>query len=798
MSFLDREDVDGIRLSWNHVPKSKLQHQRNVVPLTALYTPYNNKSEIPVYPESALLTCRQCKAFAHPFVNVTQQGNGAWECRFCLFQNGLPVSQDGLQYPALQANNTTIEYVTNRRAQLGPIFLYVVDTCFEGEDIEEAYAALCESITYSVALLPSDAMVGFISFGRNVLLHDYLAPHHSIVFNGNKLYKLEEIQTYLGLNNTSNNNNGGLGVIGSKYLNRVDLVEYQIGTIVDLLVNNTFPHVESDRPMRATGCAMKIATLTLQALLGRGIAAGGHVLCFAGGAVTYGPGKIVDVPKKEPLRSHHDIEKAKAAQLPNLSGGVAKVNPLLWTEAKKFYNDIATTLTSIGISMNLFIGSYDQAGLHEMSVVCSRTGGSVVLCDSFSTTLFKQSLIKFFERNETSQENDAPSENDDDSFLQMAFGATLECRTSNDLQIQGLIGHASALPVRDDKFAKACLSPIVIGEGNTNAWKLCSVNPQSTYAIYLDKLDTSAPGYTFIQFTFHYQHPNGEYRIRVTTVPITVIHDTDSQALLNGFDSEAALVAIARAQIEKLHAPGKSIWTLTFDSSDINKHLDKILIDYCTQFANYRKGDLSSFSIFGQYFDLAGKIYHLRRSPFIRVFNSSPDETSFYHHVLMHEDTYNSTIMIKPTLLSYDIDTFGTPDEEGNEFVDPVAVELDSSSLGDKKILLLDSFFQILIYHGKTVAAWRKENYQNMPEYSLFKRFLQAPKMEALIILADRFPLPRFIDCDAGGSQARFLIARLNSSTKYSSNPDFNGSNILTDDASLAEFMDQLKRRIVG
>lgn len=798
MDFESREDIDGVRITWNNVPKSKLQHQRNVVPLSALYTPLNNKSPIPTYPESVALSCRQCKAYANPFVNVVQQGGLRYQCLFCSFMNTLPQMKDDSWHPALDPQNTTIEYITPRHAQRGPIFMYVVDTCFEGDDVKEAYAGLRDSISDLVALLPSDSLVCFISFGAHVQLHDFLAPHRSIVFNGNKSYLLEEMQQYLHLNGTSNTSNKGLNPLTQRFLNRVDLVEYQLNTIVDLLINNVFPHPDSHRPKRATGCAMRIATLTVQALLGRDVAAGGHIFCFIGGAVTYGPGKVVDVHKKEPIRSHHDIEKSRVAQLPNISSGVAKVNPLLWTEAKVFYSEVASILSSIGISMNLFIGSYDQAGLHEMSVVCGRTGGSVLMCDSFNTTLFKQSFIKFFARKQPADDDPNADEEEEDGSLLMAFNSTLECRTNKDIRIQGLIGHASSIPLQESSVANSMVSPTVIGEGNTNAWKLCSVNLQSTYAIYFDKLDSDGNNATYVQFTFYYQHPNGEYRLRVSTLRLGVIGDQDPQNLLVGFDAQAALAAIARSQIDKLYAPGQSFWTLAFDSKDLNKHLDKMLVDYCSNFAQYTKGDPLSFTIFDQYFELAALIFHLRRSPFIRVFNSSPDETSFYHHVLMHEDVVNIGTMVKPLLLSYDINVFGQLDANGELMTDPISVDLDSSSLGSEKILLLDTFFQILIYHGLTVAAWRKLNYQDQEEYSLFRDFLQAPKIEALYILADRFPLPRFIDCDEGGSQARFLIARLNSSSRYTSNSSFLRPNdILTDDANLAQFMERLTLNIV-
>ena len=54
--------------------------------------------------------------------------------------------------------------------------------------------------------------------------------------------------------------------------------------------------------------------------------------------------------------------------------------------------------------------------------------------------------------------------------------------------------------------------------------------------------------------------------------------------------------------------------------------------------------------------------------------------------------------------------------------------------------MLLDTFFQILIYHGAQVAEWRKAGYHEQEEYQYFKEFLEAPKREAMMLLMDRFP----------------------------------------------------------
>ena len=81
--------------------------------------------------------------------------------------------------------------------------------------------------------------------------------------------------------------------------------------------------------------------------------------------------------------------------------------------------------------------------------------------------------------------------------------------------------------------------------------------------------------------------------------------------------------------------------------------------------------------------------------------------------------------MIQPTLMSY---SFDGP---------PQPVLLDSISIKPDVILLLDTFFHILIWHGETVAQWRKAKYHEQAEYANFKMLLEAPKADAQVCLLE-------------------------------------------------------------
>jgi protein transport protein SEC23 len=176
-------------------------------------------------------------------------------------------------------------------------------------------------------------------------------------------------------------------------------------------------------------------------------------------------------------------------------------------------------------------------------------------------------------------------------------------------------------------------------------------------------------------------------------------------------------------------------------------------------------------------------MFHLRRSQFLQLFNSSPDEAAYYRYILTRETTTNSLVMIQPTLLSY---SFNGP---------PQPALLDAESVRSDTILLLDTFFQVVVFHGETIAAWREQGYHEQEEHAAFRALLEAPQADAQVIMDSRFPVPRYIVCDQHKSEARFVMAKLNPSVTHNSNLDGGGgAQVNTDDVSLRVFMEHLMK----
>lgn len=68
-----------------------------------------------------------------------------------------------------------------------------------------------------------------------------------------------------------------------------------------------------------------------------------------------------------------------------------------------------------------------------------------------------------------------------------------------------------------------------------------------------------------------------------------------------------------------------------------------------------------------------------------------------------------------------------------------------------------------------------------MPEYENFRQLLQAPVDDAQEILQTRFPMPRYIDTEQGGSQARFLLSKVNPSQTHNNMYSYGGVRIKND-----------------
>lgn len=109
----------------------------------------------------------------------------------------------------------------------------------------------------------------------------------------------------------------------ARFLLPVQQCEFQLTGILEALARDPWPVANDKRPLRCTGVAISVAvgllevsvlfvshhSLLIIACQTTYPNTGARIMLFAGGPATEGPGMVVTNELKEPIRSHHDIER---------------------------------------------------------------------------------------------------------------------------------------------------------------------------------------------------------------------------------------------------------------------------------------------------------------------------------------------------------------------------------------------------------------------------------------------------------------------------------------------------------
>jgi len=747
-----QENINGTRMSWNVWPSSRLDATRIIVPLGCLYTPMKATEGLQLVEyEPVYCKTRDCGAVLNPHCMVDHHTK-TWTCPFCLTRNQFPqhyaehITETVLPAELLQMCST-IEYIIPQSQTCPPIFLMVMDIALIDEELEQVK----DSLQQSLAMMPQDALVGFISFGAMVYVHELSSTTlpKAYAFKGGKEYTAQQVAYQLGFA-MRNDPRGAMGATAARrFLLPVAECEFTLNSLLDDMTRDAWPIGADRRPYRCTGAALSVAIGLLEVTFAQSSA---RIMLLVGGPCNVGPGTVVGEELAETIRSHLDLQKDNN-------------NARHTKKALKYYTTLASRAVGCGFAVDIFACSLDQVGLYEMKVVADKTGGYMVMSDSFSMHVFKDSFRKVFECDES-------------GYLQQIFNAKIEVFTSREFKCCGAVGGLSSMNKKGPAVAET-----EIGEGGTCQWIVGSLDRNTSIGFYFDVTSQQANSMpqgkcSYLQFQTAFLHPSGRKRLRVTTLSHRYT-DSNMTDIASGFDQEAAAVLMARYAVFK---------TENEDPLDVLRWVDRMLIRLASKFADYRKDEPSSFHLSPEFHIFPQFMYHLRRSNFLQTFNASPDETAYHRTLILRENTMNSLVMIQPALLQYSFD-------EGP----PQPVLLDACSLKANVILLLDAFFHVVIWRGETIQAWYDAGYHEKEDYSNFKTLLQSPAEDAKQILEGRFPVPKFIQTNAGGSQARFLTSKVNPSTTHNSQGFGQGDSsvVITDDVSLKVFMEHLIRLAV-
>lgn len=113
-----------------------------------------------------------------------------------------------------------------------------------------------------------------------------------------------------------------------RFLLPVKDCEFVLTSILENLQRDPWPVADDKRPERCTGVAMSVAVGLLETSFPN---TGARMMLFSGGAASEGPGMVVSNELREPIRSHHDIERESAKHY-------KKATKVIYTKIDKRYN----------------------------------------------------------------------------------------------------------------------------------------------------------------------------------------------------------------------------------------------------------------------------------------------------------------------------------------------------------------------------------------------------------------------------------------------------------------------------
>jgi len=740
--------MEAVRFTWNRWPTSGLEAKRLPLPIACVVTPLC-QSDVPLRSCEPLVCrggchsvfCRQCPVDA---------ARRVWTCVFCHTENPLPppgVAADADAALAHGAAAATVEYVLPRPPPPPPpssspsqqgappsshaAFVFALDISVGAAEL----AALKDTVEEALGLLPQDARVGLVTFGPDVRVHllsrqtshDAWCPT-AFVFDGSHDLAPARVATLLAPLD-------GLLV-------PLDECEFTLAAILESVASA--PQTPPARPAVATGVMVAVVCGLLEAAC-RGQGARAILLC--GNPCTVGPGKVVGPTLADRFRSHHDIATGSAQFL---------------SRAKQHYDTLAARFAANGHCVDVFGCSLDQVGLHEMQRLAQHTGGSLVLCDSFTSSTFHDSLIRLVS-------------SDEHGVLHMGFVATLEVVVSSELRVCGAMAHLTPIMSPD---RKALASDLEIGIGGTTAWRLCCVDKHTSLTLFFDVVHPhTLPVHSseaVVQLLLHYYTHDARQVLRVTTISRPWIASPDDDLL---FDEGASAIVLARQTVWKEGSD---------DPVDILRSVDRTLIRLVTKHSVHRREDPSSFALSEPLDRFARIVYNFRRSTFMQTFNCSPDETAVANFHLIAAPADMALRMICPVLMRYTLG--GSCD----------CVPLAASSVADDVVLVLDTFFTVVILVGHKLALLQRAETAG-EDLQQLRAVLAKAAGDAMAIVHSRFPCPRYVECSQYSGNARFLLSLLDPETSATARAAADISQLMpSEDVSYQTFVQHLAKLIVN
>lgn len=736
MDFTAIEQSEGVRFIWNNIPHSRLESSLNIIPLSTLLTPFNVRETPVTRVELRPIVCQGCQMVANRCC-MPDYLQMRWDCSNCSHRNIIPANYKEF----IHQGNLVSEFMNENATlefKIGQgvpiVWFIIVDTCIEEADMEIVKQNLTERLAGVERV-----QIGFMTVGRHVAIHDLASEFlNETIINGESDYTAEKLRALLQLkvfSQTTQNNN--------RFIRPIENCREKLNKIIKRLKVNKFDTKPNMRVLRATGTALNAASIVLESFGGVG-----RLSAIIGGPCTFGQGKIVSEMLAENYRDHTDLEL-----------NVDKIDA--FKKSQKFYDGILERLIKVGVTCDLFAFSLDQFGCAEMKNMVEKSGGIVVNQEQFVGEVFEKSLEKYV----TQLLGEGA-----------VFGAGLKILTSKDFFISGALGplkltqKATGIPSDADNL---------IGETGGNDFFMGGCSSSSTYLFFFGHKTaeiSSKNKAAYFQYQITYIDKNGHRVLRVATFQREIV--TDKKMSIAGFDQEAAIACISRLSAFKSER---------VEVVDLVYWLNSVLIKFVRRFSTCEKDKPDTLQIPDEISLIPQFMYYFRKSYFVQKFATSVDESALYKMTLNRESLNNMLVMIQPALFQYDL-----------QEAEPRPVLCDFESLKPDIVLLVDTYFYLLIWRGVNVHGWHQEKMHEQPEYEHLNYLFTQPLDDAKIILEDRLPVPKVVTCYQGSPDERILKSKLNPPSAQSGNDLYrNDENYITDDVNMKTFMDYLTKLVV-
>eukprot|EP01054_Gregarina_sp_Poly1_P004770 Gregarina_sp_Poly_1__4769@NODE_2544_length_2002_cov_194_490439_g1132_i1_p1_GENE_NODE_2544_length_2002_cov_194_490439_g1132_i1NODE_2544_length_2002_cov_194_490439_g1132_i1_p1_ORF_typecomplete_len571_score41_79Sec23_trunk/PF04811_15/6_1e70Sec23_BS/PF08033_12/1_8e04Sec23_BS/PF08033_12/8_2e22zfSec23_Sec24/PF04810_15/5_3e08zfSec23_Sec24/PF04810_15/4_9e03VWA_3/PF13768_6/0_2VWA_3/PF13768_6/5_1e02VWA_2/PF13519_6/0_76_NODE_2544_length_2002_cov_194_490439_g1132_i1661778 len=515
------ESQGAAKCSWARWPATRQELSQLEVPIGILLTPFSDSVAVQIVNYEPVKSRHGGGCVLNPYCHVDFRSKH-WTDPFSGQRNGLPqlysthLTESNLCAELMFPN---VEYALPNVSSCGPpTYLFVVDVSLFEEELD----SLKDSLQQILGLLPPDAVVGLITFGSVVYIHElgFSECVKSYVFRGTKEVTQNDLQQQLKVGSVSKSQqqqrmsaaqtmDQNVAANKRRFLCPLGDCEFVLNIILDDLQPDCWPTPSDQRSSRCTGAALSAAISLMECCCYQ---QSGRILLFTGGICTQGPGQVVGAPLSESIRQHLDLQKDSP-------------NAKYTKKAIHYYTDLATRAVNAGHPIDLFCCSLDQCGLYEMKICAERTGGVMVMSDTFSLNVFRDSLKKLFEI--------AP-----DGYVRNAFNVKVEFLCTKEVKVCGAIGCVTSTNKKGSQ-----VTDLSVGQSNTCEWACGVMDPSSTIAFYLDVTNTNERNLlnksAFIQIQITYTHPTGEKRMRVFTqaFPFAVSGSGNNIAQIgSGFD----------------------------------------------------------------------------------------------------------------------------------------------------------------------------------------------------------------------------------------------------------------------